>query len=83
MKVDENLPPAARSEAIVHLGARQLALLTIVDILLFFAVLMVGFAYVWKRGDLNWVRAVGRAGAEGDEEGAPGTERAKEPALSA
>ena len=26
----------------------------------FFAVLLVGFAYVWKRGDLDWVRAVSR-----------------------
>ena len=25
----------------------------------FFAVLLVGFAYVWNRGDLNWVRAYG------------------------
>jgi NADH-quinone oxidoreductase subunit A len=24
----------------------------------FFAVLLVGFAYVWFRGDLDWVRAV-------------------------
>jgi NADH-quinone oxidoreductase subunit A len=24
----------------------------------FFAVLLVGFAYVWSRGDLDWVRAV-------------------------
>ena len=29
-----------------------------VDVLVFFAVLLVGFAYVWKRGDLDWVRAV-------------------------
>ncbi|GIS60098.1 MAG: NADH-quinone oxidoreductase subunit A [Planctomycetaceae bacterium] len=29
------------------------------DILVFFGVLMVGFAYVWKRGDLDWIRAVG------------------------
>ena len=28
------------------------------DILVFFAVLMVGFAYVWSRGDLDWVRAL-------------------------
>lgn len=28
------------------------------DILVFFGVLLVGFAYVWKRGDLDWVRAV-------------------------
>jgi NADH-quinone oxidoreductase subunit A len=42
---------------IVHKGARQLALVTLVDIAVFFAVLLVGFAYVWNRGDLNWVRA--------------------------
>ena len=30
------------------------------DIGVFFAVLMVGFAYVWRRGDLDWVRAVSR-----------------------
>ncbi len=35
-----------------------LALASICDILVFFAVLMVGFAYVWRRGDLDWVRAV-------------------------
>ncbi len=29
-----------------------------VDIAVFFAVLLVGFAYVWKRGDLDWVRAM-------------------------
>lgn len=28
------------------------------DIVVFFAVLLVGFAYVWKRGDLDWVRAM-------------------------
>jgi NADH-quinone oxidoreductase subunit A len=27
------------------------------DILVFFGVLMVGFAYVWRRGDIDWVRA--------------------------
>ena len=47
-----------RAEATIHAGARQLAWLTIVDIGAFFAVLMIGFAYVWKRGDLDWVRAV-------------------------
>ncbi|MHB8969651.1 MAG: NADH-quinone oxidoreductase subunit A [Pirellulaceae bacterium] len=44
---------------IVGQGARQLVLVTIVDIAVFFAVLLVGFAYVWNRGDLNWVRAFG------------------------
>ena len=28
------------------------------DLLVFFVVLLVGFAYVWKRGDLDWIRAV-------------------------
>ena len=37
---------------------RRLALTTMVDIAVFFAVLLVGFAYVWSRGDLDWVRAV-------------------------
>ena len=27
------------------------------DILVFFGVLMVGFAYLWRRGDINWVRS--------------------------
>jgi NADH-quinone oxidoreductase subunit A len=38
---------------------RRLAQAAMVDIAVFFAVLMVGFAYVWSRGDLDWVRAVG------------------------
>ncbi len=29
-----------------------------VDVLAFFGVLLVGFAYVWKRGDLDWVRSM-------------------------
>jgi NADH-quinone oxidoreductase subunit A len=41
-------------------AAGKLAATSIVDILVFFAVLMVGFAYVWRRGDLDWVRAVSR-----------------------
>ncbi len=38
--------------------AIQLGWLGFWDIFVFFAVLLVGFAYVWKRGDLDWVRAV-------------------------
>jgi len=34
-----------------------LARLAVADMVTFFAVLLVGFAYVWKRGDLDWVRA--------------------------
>jgi NADH-quinone oxidoreductase subunit A len=54
---------AAQSEQIIHQGAQQLAWITIVDIGAFFAVLLIGFAYVWRRGDLDWVRAVGQARA--------------------
>ena len=56
-QVPAGLTPAQRSTAIMGRGAHQLALISIVDIAVFFAVLLVGFAYVWMRGDLNWVRA--------------------------
>src|SRR5205085_2429775 len=52
-----------RAERVIHEGARQLAWVTIVDIAAFFSVLLIGFAYVWRRGDLDWVRAVGQARA--------------------
>jgi NADH-quinone oxidoreductase subunit A len=45
-------------KATVQSTARQMAMASIWDIGVFFAVLMVGFAYVWRRGDLNWVRSV-------------------------
>jgi len=41
-------------------AARRLALAAMADIALFFGILLVGFAYVWQRGDLSWVRAAGR-----------------------
>jgi NADH-quinone oxidoreductase subunit A len=42
----------------VRSTGQQLALTSLADIGVFFGVLMVGFAYVWRRGDLDWVRAV-------------------------
>ena len=39
-------------------AAMKLAWTGVVDVLVFFAVLLVGFAYVWKRGDLEWVRTL-------------------------
>lgn len=35
-----------------------LALTAMLDLGVFFVVLLVGFAFVWSRGDLDWVRAV-------------------------
>jgi NADH-quinone oxidoreductase subunit A len=49
---------AELNRAAVRDNARTIAATSLADIAVFFAVLMVGFAYVWKRGDLNWVRAV-------------------------
>jgi NADH-quinone oxidoreductase subunit A len=46
------------ANAIAHQGMRQLAWVTFVDVAAFFAILLIGFAYVWKRGDLDWVRAL-------------------------
>jgi len=37
-------------------GARSWATIAFWDIAVFFGVLMVGFAYLWRRGDLNWVK---------------------------
>jgi NADH-quinone oxidoreductase subunit A len=37
--------------------AARWASITIADIAIFFGVLMVGFAYLWRRGDIDWVRA--------------------------
>ena len=42
--------------AVTAATALQLAWTAFVDVAAFFAVLLVGFAYVWKRGDLDWVR---------------------------
>ena len=38
--------------------AKVLARATLIDIAVFFGILLIGFAYVWKRGDLDWVRAL-------------------------
>jgi NADH-quinone oxidoreductase subunit A len=47
------------AQGVIHAGANQLAWITIIDIAAFFSVLLIGFAYVWSRGDLDWVRAMG------------------------
>jgi NADH-quinone oxidoreductase subunit A len=62
--------------------ASDLALMSMLDILVFFAVLMVGFFYVWRRGDLDWVRALGRERASPVERPIPEHPAEKAPALS-
>jgi len=55
-----NLDPGTTTPQTVITAADALGLAQIglADILVFFGVLLVGFAYVWYRGDLDWVRAM-------------------------
>lgn len=55
-----SLDPAAMTESqiITSETALKLGWIGLADILVFFGVLLVGFAYVWKRGDLDWIRAL-------------------------
>ncbi len=48
-------------------AARTLTWIAFGDILFFFGVLLVGFAYLWKRGDLNWVRSLAAQNKDKDE----------------
>lgn len=57
MGVAEPTVPAGGELAIAE-SAKTLSLITLIDIAVFFVVLMLGFFYVWKRGDLDWVKAV-------------------------
>ena len=56
--IGSSTDPADRGTAIIKQGAGQFAWITLFDIGVFFAVLVVGFAYVWYRRDLDWVRSV-------------------------
>lgn len=47
-----------KTNAEARSAASKLVWTCVADIMVFFAVLMVGFAYVWKRGDLDWVRSM-------------------------
>jgi NADH-quinone oxidoreductase subunit A len=87
---EPTLPPAGESPAAtveeaeqgIRAQARRLALISMADIAVFFAVLMVGFFYVWKRGDLDWVRALSKEKAAAGERDPPYRVHEKEPALA-
>jgi NADH-quinone oxidoreductase subunit A len=56
------IPGSLSPENVITPGAAEtLAWTGLADILIFFSILLVAFAYVWKRGDLDWVRAVSSA----------------------
>jgi NADH-quinone oxidoreductase subunit A len=59
--VPEGIPPLDKApvekKGIDKDTAHQMAWLAFLDILIFFGVLLVGFAYLWRRGDIDWVRS--------------------------
>lgn len=64
--------PNAQITADTVEAAKQFSMLAFVDIIVFFGVLLVGFAYLWRRGDLTWVRSTAAERlAEAEETAAP------------
>ena len=58
---------------------QRLARVAFLDILVFFGVLLVGFAYLWRRGDLKWVRSLA---GQNEHETVNAEHRTKEAVLS-
>src|SRR5947207_985737 len=50
--------PPPTTKLVTPEDARRLAWIAAGDIAVFFGVLLVGFAYLWRRGDLDWVRSI-------------------------
>ena len=50
--------PSVGTPEQVHDQAQQLMQLAVIEVLVFFVILLIGFAYVWRLGALNWVRAL-------------------------
>ena len=64
--IDPGLPPLTDpppDPTVTPETAKSWAWVAFMDILVFFGVLMVGFAYLWRRGDIDWVRSVSRSDA--------------------
>ncbi|MEX0678616.1 MAG: NADH-quinone oxidoreductase subunit A [Pirellulales bacterium] len=80
--VGPGLSPQQRADLAIEDLASRTALVSMADIGVFFAVLLVGFAYVWKRGDLDWVRALSRERALEARAGPPSPVTEEEAALS-
>lgn len=88
---DPNLPVEQRIEAAQNLAPigtspsapdptamASLAQFAFLDLAIFFGILLVGFAYLWRRGDLEWVRSIAaqvRADRPGSSPPSPGMEK--------
>lgn len=64
-------------------AAEKFAWTGFVDILVFFGVLLVGFAYLWRRGDLDWVRSMAAQKAELGQEPVAADRKSEVGAISA
>ncbi len=51
------VPEGSTQEAISHEDAWTITALAVADLAVFFGVILLGFAYLWKRGDIEWVRS--------------------------
>jgi NADH-quinone oxidoreductase subunit A len=56
--VPPHVPTAVHDIPAQASSATTLAWIAFADIMVFFGVLLVGFAYLWRRGDINWVRSI-------------------------
>lgn len=56
MELVQQLTPGVETTPPPVLAA-QFAEFAFVEMLVFFSILLLGFAYLWKRGDLTWVRS--------------------------
>lgn len=52
------IPGATEHTVVTAASANTMAWFAFCDILVFFGVILVGFAYLWRRGDLSWVRSL-------------------------
>jgi NADH-quinone oxidoreductase subunit A len=50
-------PPAPDAVLPTAEALQRFATLALIDLAIFFGVLLVGYAYLWQRGDLYWVRS--------------------------
>jgi NADH-quinone oxidoreductase subunit A len=71
--IQQLLPPSAIQQgkveenfAVNQRNAHYLAWMALGEVVVFFGVLLVGFAYLWKRGDLAWVRSMAAERAENE-----------------
>ncbi len=61
LQLTDGLVPAGRNPGRLSVpasAAAELGRIALLDLLVFFGVLLFGFAYLWRRGDLDWVRSV-------------------------